>query len=57
VHRANRHHARQTLLAATGPTDADGADSVEQRLAGRRPVVFRKWPDLPLSEYLRQRSG
>lgn len=55
VHRANRHSAHQVLLEATGAVDADRSEAVEQRLQGRRPRRFRKWPDLPLGEYLRSK--
>lgn len=55
VHRANRHRAHQTLLAATSSVDAVRADSVEEKLSGQRPRTFRKAPDLALGEHLQRR--
>jgi hypothetical protein len=51
-HRTNRHHDRQALHVSTGPVDLDRSEHTEQRLLGRRPLVFRKWPDRPLGEHV-----
>ncbi|MBC6456585.1 hypothetical protein [Actinomadura sp. HBU206391] len=48
VNRANRHRARQDLLAAMGRPDAAAAYAAEGHLASRRPKTWKKFPDLPL---------
>jgi hypothetical protein len=60
VNKANRHADQQLLAAARGPVDACRAEEAEERLRGRRPKFWRKWPDRPLGQVLelrRQRAG
>jgi hypothetical protein len=60
VNKANRHAAQQFLAEARGPVDVIRAEGVEDRLHGRRPKRWRKWPDIPLGRLLelrRQRAG
>ncbi|WP_418955504.1 hypothetical protein [Streptomyces tritici] len=48
--RANRRHAQTALAALLGSRDRDDgrADGVEERMNGRRPKRWRKFPDAPL---------
>ncbi|MFC9797010.1 hypothetical protein [Streptomyces sp. NPDC057695] len=45
---ANRRRARTSLTALLGSPDELRADAVEQRVRGRRPKRWRKFPDAPL---------
>jgi hypothetical protein len=55
VNRANRHAEQQVLSEARGTVDAIRAADVEQRLRGRQPKRWRKWPDMPLGIVLERR--
>jgi hypothetical protein len=60
VNKANRHTEQQVLAEARGPVDATRAERIEDRLRGKRPKHWRKWPDMPLGRLLelrRQRAG
>jgi hypothetical protein len=57
VNKANRHTAQQQLREAGGLVDLDRAEHAEVRLAGGRPKVWRKQPDMPLGEYLERRRA
>jgi len=60
VNKANRHVEQQFLAEARGPVDAIRAEDIQDRLRGKRPKRWRKWPDMPLGELLelrRQRAG
>ncbi|GAA2779320.1 hypothetical protein [Saccharopolyspora taberi] len=50
AHRTNRRVTDQALRAAIGRADETAADDVEQAVRSRRPLVFRKWRDAPLSQ-------
>ncbi|MET9538977.1 hypothetical protein ABZY16_15910 [Streptomyces sp. NPDC006553] len=45
---ANRRHAQTALTALLGPPDDVRADAVEERMNGRRPKRWQKFPDAPL---------
>ncbi|MFF3015667.1 hypothetical protein [Streptomyces sp. NPDC057939] len=45
---ANRRHAQTALTTLVGSPDGVRADAVEQRMNGRRPKRWRKFPDAPL---------
>ncbi|MFD0566106.1 hypothetical protein ACFQ2M_32240 [Kitasatospora saccharophila] len=45
---ANRRRARTALAALLGPPDGVRAGAAEERLTGRRPKRWRKFPDAPL---------
>ncbi|MFJ5711482.1 hypothetical protein [Streptomyces sp. NPDC093105] len=45
---ANRRRAQAALTALLGAPDEVRADAVEQRMNGRRPKRWRKFPDVPL---------
>lgn len=47
-HSANRRHAQTTLTGLLGSPDDVRAHAVEERLNGRRPKRWRKFPDAPL---------
>lgn len=51
-HRANRHHAHQVLGEAAGALAVDAADTAEQRLLAKRPKSWKKWPDMPLGDFV-----
>jgi hypothetical protein len=60
VNKANRHAEQQFLAEIRGPVDAIQAEDMEDRLRGKRPKRWRKWPDMPLGKLLelrRQRAG
>jgi hypothetical protein len=60
VNKANRHADQQVLVEVQGSADADWAENIEERLRGRRPKSWRKWPDMPLGQMLelrRQRAA
>jgi hypothetical protein len=50
--RANRARESLALRAATGNPDEARAEAAELRLLGKRRRVKRKWPDIPLAEYV-----
>ena len=56
VNKANRHAEQQILAKALGPVDVLRAESAEDRLHGRRPKRWRKWPDVPLGRVLELRK-
>ncbi|MEU4103192.1 hypothetical protein [Streptomyces tanashiensis] len=45
---ANRRRAQTTLAALLGSPDDLRADAVEERMNGRRPKRWQKFPDAPL---------
>jgi hypothetical protein len=45
---ANRRGAQTALAALLGSPDGLRADAVEERMNGRRPKAWRKFPDAPL---------
>ncbi|WP_432059936.1 hypothetical protein [Streptomyces sp. S1] len=45
---ANRRHAQTALAALLGSPDVVRADAVEERMSGRRPKRWQKFPDAPL---------
>ncbi|MGW8604468.1 hypothetical protein ACWGLB_36650 [Streptomyces sp. NPDC055893] len=45
---ANRRHAQTALAALLGSPDDVRADAVEERMNGRRPKRWQKFPDAPL---------
>ncbi|MFJ8295361.1 hypothetical protein [Streptomyces sp. NPDC094447] len=45
---ANRRHAQTALTALLGAPDGVRADAVEERMNGRRPKRWQKFPDAPL---------
>ncbi|MFD9534732.1 hypothetical protein [Streptomyces sp. NPDC060010] len=45
---ANRRHAQTALTALLGSPDDIRADAVEERMNGRRPKRWQKFPDAPL---------
>ncbi|GAA3090718.1 hypothetical protein GCM10017562_72110 [Streptomyces roseofulvus] len=47
-HTANRRHAQTALTTLLGSLDDARADAVEERMSGRRPKRWRKFPDAPL---------
>lgn len=49
---ANRRHAHTALTAVLGSPDDIRADAVEQRINGRRPKRWQKFPDLPLGAFV-----
>src|SRR5262245_14371386 len=60
VNEANRRAEQQFVGEARGTVDTARAEDVEDRLDGRRPKLWRKWPDMPLGKLLelrRQRAG
>ncbi|MEV4142503.1 hypothetical protein AB0J40_02485 [Amycolatopsis sp. NPDC049691] len=50
--RSNRARESLALRAATGAPDEIRAEAAELRLLGKRRRVKRKWPDIPLAEYV-----
>ena len=50
--RSNRARESLALRAATGVPDEIRAEAAELRLLGKRRRVKRKWPDIPLAEYV-----
>lgn len=50
--RSNRARESLALRAATGKPDEVRAEAAELRLLGKRRKVKRKWPDIPLVEYV-----
>ncbi|MBE1496881.1 hypothetical protein H4696_003981 [Amycolatopsis lexingtonensis] len=50
--RSNRARESLALRAATGNPDEVRAEAAELRLLGKRRRVKRKWPDIPLAEYV-----
>ncbi|MFJ9778496.1 hypothetical protein ACIRSS_02870 [Amycolatopsis sp. NPDC101161] len=50
--RTNRARESLALRAATGDPDEVRAEAAELRLLGKRREVKRKWPDIPLVEYV-----
>ncbi|MGK3203715.1 hypothetical protein [Amycolatopsis sp. MEPSY49] len=50
--RTNRARESLALRAATGNPDEVRAEAAELRLLGKRRRVKRKWPDIPLVEYV-----
>ncbi|MBB5874543.1 hypothetical protein F4553_007977 [Allocatelliglobosispora scoriae] len=60
ANRADRRGASTALVTVQGvhgPIDDRAADRAEQRLAGRRPVGFRKWRDEPLGSVVTHQLG
>jgi hypothetical protein len=55
VNKANRHAEQQFLAEARGPVNTDRAEGIEDRLKGKRPKRWRKWPDMPLGRLLELR--
>ncbi|MFJ5812264.1 hypothetical protein [Streptomyces sp. NPDC093093] len=45
---ANRRHAQTALTVLLGSPDDVRADAVEERMNGRRPKRWQKFPDAPL---------
>ncbi|MER5202530.1 hypothetical protein [Streptomyces sp. NPDC002825] len=45
---SNRRHAQTALTALLGSPDDVRADAVEERMNGRRPKRWQKFPDAPL---------
>ena len=55
--RANRHYADQQLAYPGTEFDEALADAVESRMKHRAPHFWGKYPDAPLSEVIRRKSG
>ncbi|HKR21174.1 MAG TPA: DUF2255 family protein [Pyrinomonadaceae bacterium] len=55
--RANRHNADQQLAYPGTAFDEALADAVESQMKHRAPSFWGKYPDIPLSEMIRKKSG
>ena len=55
--RANRHYADQQLAYAGATFDEALADAVESRMQHKAPKDWGKYPDAPLYEVIRKKSG
>ena len=49
---ANRRQAQSTLTALLGSPDDVRTDAIEERMNGRRPKRWQKFPDAPLGAIL-----
>lgn len=57
VQRANRRAVSTALHETVGVPDTERDSAVDDAIAGRRPAVWRKDPDLPLRDWLARRAA